>query len=124
APLVDQLASLASGGPVALVDDTVFSGITMRAVLGAMPARMRAAAHIFCLRAVADSLHTFAAFPVTAGFAAQGRILDDVSFINASGLVRRGAIRRVGAAPLAFFEREEWMHAWFPRHAADVTHVC
>src|SRR5207237_3953777 len=44
APLEEQLASLASGGPVALVDDTVFSGITMRAVLGAMPARMRAAA--------------------------------------------------------------------------------
>jgi hypothetical protein len=51
-------------------------------------------------------------------------LLDDVSFINASGLVRRGAIRRVGRPPLAFYERPEWMHAWFPRDADDVIARC
>ena len=60
----------------------------------------------------------------TAGFAAPGRILDDVSFINASGLVRRGAIRRAGQPPLAFFERPDWMHAWFPHDAAEIIACC
>jgi hypothetical protein len=77
------------------------------------------------LRAVAESLPVIEALcPVTVGFAAAGRILEDVSFINASGLVRRGAIRRVGAPALAFFERAEWMQAWFPRSADEVTRLC
>ena len=62
--------------------------------------------------------------PVTAGFAAPGRLLDEVSFINATGLVRRGAIRRTGLPPLAFFERPEWMRAWFPKQANDVIELC
>ena len=61
---------------------------------------------------------------MTPGFAAPGRLLDEVSFINASGLVRRGAIRRTGLPPLAFFERPEWMHAWFPGHADEVIACC
>ena len=47
-----------------------------------------------------------------------------MSFINASGLVRRGSIRRTGLPPLAFFERPEWIHAWFPGHAEEVTDLC
>ena len=47
-----------------------------------------------------------------------------MSFINASGLVRRGAIRRTGQSPLAFFERPEWMHAWFPDRAEAVLDLC
>lgn len=123
APLADQLAGTI--GPVAVVDDTVFSGLTMRAVLDALPRAACRRAHAFCLRAVAESLAPLARRgPVTAGFVAPGRLLSDVSFINASGLVCRGAIRRAGAPPLAFFERTEWMTAWFPRHAAAVTRHC
>jgi hypothetical protein len=51
-------------------------------------------------------------------------MLTDVSFINASGLVRRGAIRRAGRPPLAFFEREAWMQAWFPGDHSEVIAVC
>jgi hypothetical protein len=47
-----------------------------------------------------------------------------VSFINASGLVRRGAIRRVGLAPLAFYERPDWIHAWFPDDAPKIIACC
>src|SRR5206468_3539025 len=81
--------------------------------------------HAFCLRAVAESLPRVAALaPVSAGVAAAGRILDDVSFINASGLVHRGAIRRTGQASLAFFERPEWMEAWFPGYAEAIVTLC
>ena len=122
-PPAARLAALASADSIAVVDDTIFSGLTMRAVLAALPRVARV--HAFCLRAVAESLPSVAALaPVTAGFAAGGRILDDVSFINASGLVKRGAIRRKDRPPLAFYERGEWMAAWFPADHEAITALC
>jgi hypothetical protein len=110
---------------LAIVDDTVFSGLTMRTVLAALPSGPCRRAHAFCLRAVSESLAEIARLvPVTAGLAAPGRILEDVSFINASGLVRRTAIRRAGQPPLAFFERPEWMAAWFPGYHQEVIALC
>jgi hypothetical protein len=124
-PLDVQLAAVAAAGSIAVVDDTIFSGLTMTAVLKALPPGARARTHAFCLRAVKESLADVATLcPASAGFVAAGRLLEDVSFINASGLVRRGAIRRVGRPSLAFYERPEWMRAWFGRDAADVTARC
>jgi hypothetical protein len=125
APLAEQLAGVAEASSLALVDDTVFSGLTMRTVLTALPPSVRARTHAFCLRCVAETLAAIASLcPITTGLAAPGRLLEDVSFINASGLVRRGAIRRAGQPPLAFFERPAWMHAWFPGHADEVIEIC
>ena len=124
-PLAAQLAGVETAASVAVVDDTIFSGITMRQVLEALPPAVRTRTQAFCLRCVAESLPPLRALcPVTAGFAAAGRLLDEVSFINASGLVRRGAIRRTGLPPLAFFERPEWMRAWFPDRADAVIDLC
>jgi hypothetical protein len=124
-PLAAQLAGVESAGSLAIVDDTIFSGITMRQVLEALPPAIRARTHAFCLRCVEASLPALRALaPVTPGFAAPGRLLDEVSLINASGLVRRGAIRRAGLPPLAFFERPEWMRAWFPGHTDAVIECC
>ena len=118
----DRVEAAAS---LAIVDDTIFSGITMRQVLETLPAATRARTHAFCLRCVEESLTALCALcPVTPGFAAPGRLLDEVSFINASGLVRRGSIRRTGLTPLAFFERPEWMEAWFPDRSEQVIDVC
>ena len=123
--LNDQLARVEGAASVAVVDDTVFSGLTLDAVLRALPDGTLMQTHAFCLRAVQASVAPLRALcPITAGFMAPGRLLDDVSFINASGLVRRGAIRRVGRPPLAFYERPEWMRAWFPRDADDVIARC
>lgn len=123
--LTEQLARVRGRASIAVVDDTVFSGLTLGAVLRSLPDGTLMHTHGFCLRAVQVSLEPLRALcPVTAGFTAPGRLLDDVSFINASGLVRRGAIRRVGRPPLAFYERPEWMHAWFPRDADDVIARC
>ena len=125
AALASRLAEIADVDSVAVVDDTIFSGLTMRAVLEALPVQSGRRVHAFCLRAVADSLTSVAAMaPVSAGVAAAGRILEDVSFINASGLVHRGAIRRSERASLAFFERPEWMEAWFPGYAEEIVKLC
>jgi hypothetical protein len=123
-PLEAQLAPFTAAASIAVVDDTVFSGLTMTATLKALGAAL-ARAHVFCLRAVAESLASVETLcPASAGFVAHGRLLDDVSFINASGLVRRGAIRRVGQTPLAFHERPEWMRAWFLDDADDIVARC
>ena len=50
--------------------------------------------------------------------------MDEVSFINASGLVTRVGIRRAGRAPLVFFERPEWVRAWFPGYSDEVIELC
>jgi hypothetical protein len=124
-PLVAQLAGVEAAASLAVVDDTIFSGVTLRQVLEALAPAVRARTQAFCLRGVAESLPPLRALcPVTAGFAAPGRLLDEVSLINASGLVRRGSIRRTGLPPLAFFERPEWMRAWFPEHADAVIDCC
>jgi hypothetical protein len=124
-PLAAQLPSLEAMASVAVVDDTVFSGLTMRTVLQALPVDVRARAQAFCLRGVAASLASIATLcPITAGFAAPGRLLDEVSFINASGLVLRLGIRHPDRPPQAFFERPMWLQAWFPGYATEVLAIC
>jgi hypothetical protein len=123
--LPGQLDGVRDCVSLAVVDDTVFSGLTMRALISALPDAVRRRTRAFCLRGVAESIAMVAALcPITAGVAAPGRRLDDVSFINASGLVRRVAIRRAGLPPLAFFDRPEWIRAWFPGAHAEVLALC
>ena len=120
-----QLQGLEGVPSLALVDDTVFSGLTMGTVLRALQPAVLSRTHAFCLRCVSDSLLKLETLcPVSAGFAAEGRILEDVSFINASGLVRRVGIRRRGKPPLAFFDRPEWIRAWFPLRADEIITTC
>ncbi len=124
-PLAQQLPPLDTISSLAVVDDTVFSGLTMRTVLLALPAEVRVRTQAFCLRGVAASLMGITALcPIAIGFAAPGRLLDEVSFINASGLVMRIGIRHAEQPPQAFFERPMWMHAWFPGYADEVIVLC
>ena len=123
--LAAQLDGVTDCASLAVVDDTVFSGVTMRTLIAALPDAVRRRTRAFCLRGVAESIAAMATLcPITAGVAAPGRRLDDVSFINASGLVRRVAIRRPGQPPLAFFDRPEWIRAWFPGAHAEVLALC
>lgn len=124
-PLSAQLEGVTAAASLAVVDDTVFSGLTMRTVLAALPPEVRTRTRAFALRGVAESVPPLAALcPITVGVAAPGRILHDVSFLNATGLVLRVAIRRRGAPPLAFFDRPEWIRAWFPDRADEVLDLC
>ena len=121
----DQLRGLAVEKSLAVVDDTVFSGLTMRSVLKALPASVLPVARVFCLRGVAEPIDMIGDIaPISAGFAAPGRMLDEVSFINASGLVRSIAIRRRGQPSQAFFERPQWIKAWFPDRTNEVIDTC
>jgi hypothetical protein len=123
--LRSQLEGVGDPASLAIVDDTVFSGLTMRGVLEGLSPAVRARTHAFCLRGVTASIESIAALcPITAGVSAAGRLLDDVSFINASGLVLRISIRRQGQPPLAFFDRPDWIRAWFPGADAEVLAVC
>jgi hypothetical protein len=125
APLAEQLVGVEPAGSLAVVDDTIFSGLTLGGVLRALPPALLARAHAFCLRGVADSATAVATLcPLTVGVAAPGRMLEDVSFINASGLVVRGSIRRDGRSPLAFYERPDWIRAWFPGRDGEVIATC
>jgi hypothetical protein len=120
-----QLDAIDECTALAVVDDTVFSGVTMRTLLEALPAPLLSRTCAFCLRGVSDSIATVERLcPITAGVAAPGRLLYDVSFINASGLVLRVGIRRQGQAPLAFFDRPEWIRAWFPGRDGEVITLC
>jgi len=124
-PLGQQLPALDAMSSLAVVDDTVFSGLTMRTVLQALPPEVLAHTQAFCLRGVAASLASIMALcPIAIGFAAPGSLLDEVSFINASGLVLRIAIRHRDQPPQAFFERAMWMQAWFPGYADAVITLC
>ena len=120
-----QLVGVDTAGSLAVVDDTVFSGLTMRSLLGALPRSLLSRTHAFCLRGVASSIAGIAELcPITAGVSAPGRLLEDVSFINASGLVLRIGIRRRGRSPLAFFDRPEWIQAWVPEAHVEVVALC
>jgi hypothetical protein len=124
-PLAQQLPTLDAVSSLAVVDDTVFSGLTMRTILQTLPPEVRACTRAFCLRGVAASLESIMALcPIVIGFAAPGRLLDEVSFINASGLVMRLGIRHPDQPPQAFFERPMWMQAWFPGYADEVIALC
>lgn len=123
--LEQQLPSLDAVSTLAVVDDTVFSGLTMRTVLQALPPQARSRTHAFCMRGVAASLSSIKALcPISIGFAAPGSLLDEVSFINASGMVMRLGIRHPDRPSEAFFERPMWMHAWFPGNADEVIALC
>ncbi len=124
-PLTAQLAGLDGCRSLAVVDDTVFSGLTIRGVLGLLPAAPPSRPCVFCLRGVGETLDALAKeCPVIAGVAVPGRRLADVSFINATGLVLRVSIRRRGQPPLAFFDRPEWLQSWFPGYDRQVLELC
>ena len=124
-PIDQQLPPLDTVSTLAVVDDTVFSGLTMRTVLQTLTPQVRTRTHAFCMRGVATSLPGIEALcPISIGFAAPGSLLDEVSFINASGMVMRLGIRHPDRPSEAFFERPMWMHAWFPGNAGDVIALC
>ena len=97
-PLDEQLRGKEMFESVAVVDDPLFSALTVSTGLETMPPNLLRRVHVFCLQGRDDTQANVSEFcPVTLGFAASGYIdsgliLEGVSFINASGLVIRPGI--------------------------------
>lgn len=124
APLEQQL-SVPEGALLALVDDTIYSGLTLTSLLQRLPASQLPRTRVYCLQALAASLPRIRAFcPVYAGLELNGIPERDVSIIKASHLFEPGAIRRADGRDLAFYERPEWLRAWFPVNAEHVIELC
>ncbi len=113
------------GRPPAIVDDTIYSGLTLAWLLDRLPAASVHGAEVFCLQAMAAALGAIRSrCAVHAGFEMQGEPERDVTIIKASHLFEPGAIRRANQPDLAFFERSEWMKNWFPFDGGGITGLC
>lgn len=111
--------------PLAIVDDTLYSGLTLSWVLDRLPSSLLPGTEAFFLQAIADALPAVRArCTVHTGLVMHGVPEQDVSIIKASHLFEAGAIRRTTGRDLAFFERPEWMRRWFPQGAAAITALC
>lgn len=118
-----QLAAL-TGKSLALVDDTIYSGLTLAWALDRLSAPMLTGTCIFALQAVQQALPPLRGrCAVYAGIELPGERERDLTVIKASHLFERGAIRRP-AGDLAFYQRPAWMRAWFPLGAARITALC
>src|SRR5262249_60186315 len=54
-PLAEQLMGVETAGSLAVVDDTIFSGLTLGGVLRGLPSALPPRAHAFCLPGAARS---------------------------------------------------------------------
>ena len=52
----DPLRGMVVEGSIAVVDDTVFSGLTMRSLLDALTSKLLPMVRAFCLRGVTESI--------------------------------------------------------------------
>ncbi len=124
-PTVEQRLRNLSAVPLAIVDDTLYSGLTLSWVLDRLPNSVLPATEVFFLQAMADAMPVLRArCTVHVGLIMPGVPEKDVSIIKASHLFEAGAIRRTAGRDLAFFERPEWLHRWFPQGVAAITALC
>ena len=129
ATLAAQLAGGLKGFPasasLAVVDDTVFSGLTLRSVLETCRPVVLPRTHGFLpSRRLGFDRCRREALPGHRRRGRGGTHAGGRDFINASGLVLRVGIRRRARPPLAFFERPQWIRAWFPGRDREVIAAC
>jgi hypothetical protein len=116
---------LAADDPVALVDDTVYTGGTVERIRRAWPRQWQPQISLFCLQGIASSLDRLAEkITVRCAYPIAGVPEKEVSIIRLSGLFQPGSIRLKNGRELAFYQRPRWMRAWFPTNYASVTRYC
>ena len=119
---VDIARLAADAGPLAIVDDTVYAGQTLGWLLNRLPPAVEA--DLFCLQGVASTLATLRGRGrVHAGIELAGERERDLTVIKASHLFEPGAIHTT-RGDLAFYERREWMDAWFADASATIVALC
>ncbi len=122
---LQQQLHAARGESLAIVDDTMYSGLTMRTLLTLLATNDQPCAHVFALCATSASLAAITPYcPVTTALELKGKLEEQVSIIRASHLFMSGAIRRENGPELAFFQRPAWITAWFPGNVDTILALC
>lgn len=122
---LQQQLQAVSRESLAIVDDTIYSGLTMYSLLTLLTTNDQQCSHVFALCATSASLAVLAPFcPVTTALELKGKLDEEVSIIRASHLFMPGAIRRENAPELAFFQRPSWIKAWFSGSFETILAIC
>ncbi len=110
---------------LALIDDTIYSGLTIETILTKLNSRTLKNTKVICLQGINKSLEKISNYcPVICGFKIEGEIEKDVTIIKTSGLFLNNAIRRKNRKPLAFYQRPEWINSWFPNNNLLIIRIC
>lgn len=110
---------------ISIVDDTLYSGLTLKSVINCIPKMQRKDINIFLLQGLSSSIANFRSkYNVNVALEISGIPEIDVTIIKASGLFTKGAIRPENTTPLAFFQREKWMREWFPNNWKGIIKLC
>ena len=121
---IKQQLSNINVSSLAIVDDTLYSGLTLGTILHNLPEKSQKNVHIFCLQVIEESLSEVEELcQISYGFKMIGKKEKDISIIRASSLFQKGATV-TKTKKLAFFEREEWMNGWFPKNASTIVSLC
>lgn len=124
-PKVKKLIASLTSESVAIIEDTIYSGKTLETILSIFSVEARANVTIVCLQASqAGVLSLDCSMPVIAATLLPGRIDSEISIIKATGLFTSGAIRGEDGVNKAFFQRPEWLKAWFPQNFQSIYELC
>jgi orotate phosphoribosyltransferase len=120
----DQIAKADGFDSIALIDDVLFTGFTMRSVMESLPIEGKDC-HLFFTRGIEETKKEFEKMgcKVHFGVSLPGKIEVDSSTISIMNLITEGAIR-TPSGDLSYCDRGEWMEAWFPNKADTIKHLC
>jgi len=120
----DQIKSACVFKAIALVDDVLFTGFTMKSVIDLLDLKNKEC-HLFFTRGIEETKKDFEKMGCTVhiGVSLPGKIETDSSTISAMNLITEGAIR-TPKGDMSYCERSEWMEAWFPTRADTIKHLC
>lgn len=122
---IQQQLQSVQGKSLTIVDDTLYSGLTIRSLLALLAINDQPCSRIVALCATGASMADFVRYcPITTALVLPGKLDEEVSIIRASHLFMPGAIRRENGPELAFFQRPSWIAAWFPGRIDTVLAVC
>ncbi len=124
AKVAEELKDL-TGKRVAIVDDTLYSGLTIHSILDLLPSDTLQQTEIFVLQGIEDSLPTIMdRCLVRIGFVMVGKREKDATIIKTSNLFIPGAIIQIDGKSQAFCDRPKLMAEWFPVNSKQVIKLC
>ncbi len=109
---------------LAIIDDTIYSGLSIKTILKYMSPDNLKKTNIFCLQGMKQTLPKLRIqATVIAGYEIPGVMEKDSTVIRASGLFLTSAIIRANKPGLAFYQRKKWMTSWFPDNTQAIIDI-